>query len=377
VAQGDPPCSSNTKSYCNARLRLPERLVKRLVHETGRLLHLKSEEDWKWKGRSVMLVDGTTVSMPDTPENQKVYPQPESQKEGVGFPIARLVAIISLSCGAVLDVAIGPYKGKETGEHALLRQILGSISAGDIILGDRYYCSYFLIAMLRQLGADAVFRIHARRKSDFRRGKRLGKNDHTVIWKKPKQRPNWMDEIVYCQMPDTLTIRETKSNKKIITTTLLDPKEVTRKELDELYTKRWFIEVDFRFIKTVLQMDVLRCKTPEMVCKEIWVHLLAYNLIRTVMAQAAHQYDVSPRTLSFKGTLQHLNAFKESFLRTDEKHLPIVYGYLLEAIASHRVGNRPRRSEPRAVKRRRKPYPLLTKPREEARSELRGGGVSA
>jgi hypothetical protein len=178
-------------------------------------------------------------------------------------------------------------------------------------------------------------------------------------------------------MPDMLTIREIKINGKVITTTLLNPKEVTRKEIDELYTKRWFIEVDFRFIKTVLQMDILRCKTPDMVCKEIWVHLLAYNLIRMVMAQAAHRYDVSPRTLSFKGTLQQLNAFRETFLHTSEKHLSITYGYLLEAIASHRVGNRSRRSEPRAVKRRRKPYPLLTKPREEARNELRGGGVSA
>nr|QNO42876.1 hypothetical protein FEGPBIBN_00009 [Methanosarcinales archaeon ANME-2c ERB4]QNO50436.1 hypothetical protein BPCBKEJI_00014 [Methanosarcinales archaeon ANME-2c ERB4] len=377
VAQGEPPCSSNTKSYCNARLRLPVRLVKRLVRETGRLLHLKSEEGWKWKGRSVMLVDGTTVSMPDTPENQKTYPQPESQKEGVGFPIARIVAIISLSCGAVLDVAIGPYKGKETGEHSLLRQILGSISAGDIILGDRYYCSYFLIAMLQRLGADAVFQIHSGRKSDFRRGKRLGKNDHIVIWEKPKQRPAWMNESMYRQMPDTLTIREIKINKKVITTTLLDPKEVTKNELGKLYTKRWLIEVDFRFIKTVLQMDVLSCKTPDMVCKEIWVHLLAYNLIRTVMAQAAYRYNLPPRTLSFKGTLQQLNAFKGTFLRTAKTRLSIMYGYLLEVIASHRVGNRSRRSEPRAVKRRRKPYPLLTKPREEARNELRRGGASA
>jgi len=324
-----------------------------------------------------MLVDGTTVSMPDTPENQKIYPQPESQKEGVGFPIARLVAIISLSCGAVLDVAIGPYKGKETGEHALLRQILGSISAGDIILGDRYYCSYFLIAMLQRLGADTVFQIHGGRKSDFRRGKKLGKKDHLVIWEKPKQRPDWMSEIMYCQMPDTLAIREIKINKKVITTTLLNPKEVTRKELGKLYTKRWLIEVDFRFIKTVLQMDVLRCKTPDMVCKEIWVHLLAYNLIRMVMAQAAYRYNLPPRTLSFKGTLQQLNAFKGEFLRTAKTRLSIMYGYLLEAIASHRVGNRSRRSEPRAVKRRRKPYPLLTKPREEACNELRRGGASA
>ncbi|MCK5109834.1 MAG: IS4 family transposase, partial [Methanosarcinales archaeon] len=338
-------------------------LVRRLVRETGRVLHLKSEEAWKWKGHSVKLVDGTTVSMPDTPENQKMYPQPEGQKEGVGFPIARLVAIISLSCGSVIDAAIGPYKGKETGEHALLRQILGSISAGDIILGDRYYCSYFLIAMLQRLGADSVFRIHARRKSDFRRGKKLGKNDHIIIWEKPKQIPNWMNKSMYCQMPDTLTIREIRINRKVITTTLLNPKEVTRKEIDELYTKRWLIEVDFRFIKTVLQMDILRCKTPDMVCKEIWVHLLAYNLIRTVMAQAAHRYNLPPRTLSFKGTIQQLNAFKERFLRSTEKCLSTMCEHLLKAIVGQRVGNRHRRSEPRAVKRRRKPYPLLTKPR--------------
>ena len=377
VAQGEAPCSSNNKSYCKARMRLPESLVRRLVRETGRLLHLKSEEGWKWKGRSVKLVDGTTVSMPDTPENQETYPQPEGQKPGVGFPIARLVAIISLSCGAVLDVAIGPYQGKETGEHALLRQILGSISAGDIILGDRYYCSYFLIAILQWLGADSVFQIHGSRKSDFRRGKRLGKKDHIVTWEKPKQRPDWMDETTYLQMPDTLTIREIKINGKVIITTLLDPKEFIRKEIGELYTKRWLIEVDFRFIKTVLQMDVLRCKTPEMVRKEIYVHLLAYNLIRTVMAQTAHRYGVSPRTLSFKGALQQLNAFKDTILRTDDESLPSLYEHILKAISRHRVGNRPGRREPRAIKRRRKPYPLLTKSREEARNELRGGGVSA
>ena len=377
VAQGEAPCSSNNKSYCNARRRLPEGCVRRLVRETGKLLHLQSEEVWKWKGRSVKLVDGTTVSMPDTPENQKMYPQPEGQKPGVCFLIARLVAIISLSCGAVLDVAIGPYNGKETGEHALLHQILGSISAGDIILGDRYYCSYFLIAMLQRLGADAVFHIHGSRKSDFRRGKRLGKKDHSVTWEKPKQRPDWMDESMYRQMPDTLTMREIEINGKIITTTLLNPKEVTRKEIGELYTKRWLIEVDFRFIKTVLQIGILRCKTPEMVCKEIWVHLLAYNLIRTVMAQAAYRYSLPPRTLSFKGALQQLNAFKDTLLCADEKSLPDLYEYLLEAISSQHVGDMPGRSEPRAVKRRRKPYPLPTKPREEARNELRGGGISA
>jgi phosphatidylethanolamine-binding protein (PEBP) family uncharacterized protein len=167
-----------------------------------------------------------------------------------------------------------------------------------------------------------------------------------------------MTETIYRQIPETLTIREIKSHGKVIVTTLLDPKEATRKEIAELYTKRWLIEVDFSFIKTVLQMDVLRCKTPDMVRKEIWVHLLAYNLIRTVMAQAAHRYDVSPRTLSFKGTLQQLNAFKDVLLLADEKHLSSVYEHLLKAISRHRVGNRPGRREPRAVKRRRKPVSI-------------------
>ena len=173
------------------------------------------------------------------------------------------------------------------------------------------------------------------------------------------------------------TIREIKINKKVITTTLLNPKKVTRTELGKLYPKRWLIEVDFRFIKTVPQMDIFRCKTPDMVCKEIWVNLLEYNLIRKVMAQAAHRHNLPPRTLSFKGTLQQLNAFKERFLHTTKKRLSTMYGHFLKAIVSHRVGNRSGRSEPRAVKRRRKPYPLLTKPREEARNELRRGGTSA
>jgi hypothetical protein len=371
LAQGEAPCSSDTGPYCNARQRLPENLVVRLVNETGQALHIQSRDDWKWKGRSVKLVDGTTVSMPDTPENQQEYPQPKDQKPGVGFPIARLVGVISLLCGAVLDVAIGPYQGKQTGEHALLRQILDdSLSAGDILLADRYYCSYFLIARLQQMGVDVVFQLHGSRSSDFRRGIKLGKKDHLVTWDKPKQRPDWMDEKTYDEMPDTLTVREIKSQGKVIVTTMLDPKQAKRKEIAALYTKRWLIEVDLRFIKTILEMDILRCKTPSMVRKEIWVHLLAYNLIRTVMAQAAYRFRISPRTLSFKGTIQLLNAFKSLLLSADEKSFPLLYGHFLTSIARHRVGNRPGRSEPRAVKRRPKSYPLLSVPRKEARKEL-------
>ncbi|RWX46671.1 transposase, IS4 family [Candidatus Electrothrix aarhusensis] len=365
IAQDKKPCSGDTSPYCRARMRLPEKLIMRLLRETGRNLHNQSEEGWKWKGRSVKLVDGTTISMPDTPENQDAFPQVPSQKEGLGFPIVRLVAIISLSCGSVLDYAFGPYQGKETGEHALLRQIVDSLVTGDILLGDRYYCSYFLIAMLQQKGVDVVFQLHARRKPDFRRGIRLGPRDHLVYWSKPA-RPEWMDETTYNTMPDTLAIREIKAGGKVISSTLLDPKKVTKKELADLYVKRWLIEVDLRSIKDTLQMDVLRCKTPEMIRKEIGVHLLAYNLIRTVIAQSASLFGILPREISFKGTVQTLEAFRDKIFLMAKKKLPGLYRVLLKAVAEYRVGNRPGRSEPRAVKRRPKAYPRLTVPRRQA-----------
>ena len=275
----------------------------------------------------------------------------------------RLVGILSLATGALFDYAIAAYQGKETGEHALLRMILDCFSSGDIMLADRYYCTYFLIAQLQSMGVDVVFQQHASRKSDFRRGKRLGIKDHLTIWTKPS-RPDWMDEQTYLAMPQTLTVREIKSKGKVIVTTMLDPKQANRKEIAELYTQRWHVEVDLRSIKETLQMDVLRCKTPAMVRKEISVHLLAYNLIRGVMTQAAIRKGISPRMISFKGTLQTLNAFQPKIPFMDNKLLTF-FEALLNAVAGHRVGNRPGRSEPRAVKRRPKPYPRLKTPRKE------------
>ena len=335
------------------------------MQETGSALDEQTSPQWQWKGRSVKLVDGTTVSMPDTPENQEAYPQPDSQKQGLGFPIVRLVGVLSLATGALLDYAIAPYQGKETGEHALLRTILDCFSSGDIMLGDRYYCTYFLITMLQSMGVDAVFQQHASRKSDFRRGKRLGIKDHLPTWTKPS-RPDWMDEPTYLAIPQTLTVREIKSKGKVIVTTILDPKQATRKEIAEFYTQRWLVEVDLRSIKETLQMGVLRCKTPAMVRKEIAVHFIAYNLIRGVMAVAAWRNGVSPRTISFKGTIQTLNAFQAKIAFVDDDKLLAFFEVLLDAVAGHQVGNRPGRSEPRAVKRRPKPYPLLNTPRQQA-----------
>ena len=365
VCEGKAACSEDDSPYCRARQRLPEELLSQLMKEIGGRVDTQSKPQWQWKGRSVKLVDGTTVSMPDTPANQELYPQPDSQKPGLGFPIARLVGVISLATGALLDYAIGPYQGKETGEHALLRCILSCFSPGDILLADRYYCSYFLIAMLQSMGVDAVFQQHASRKSDFRHGKRLGIKDHLIAWTKPA-RPDWMDEATYLAMPETLTVREIKAGGKVIVTTIVDPMQAPRKEIAELYTQRWLIEVDLRSIKESLQMGVLRCKTPAMVRKEITVHFIAYNLVRGVMAQAAFRADISPRSISFKGTIQTLNGFRSKIELVSEEMLPSLFEALINAVAGHRVGHRPGRSEPRAVKRRPKSHPLLTVPRPQA-----------
>lgn len=370
-AADEETCSLHTGSYCKARKRLPESLLHELVRETGQALEKEAKTSWRWKGRVVKLVDGSTLSMPDTPENQEAYPQPESQQEGVGFPLARIVAIISLSCGSVLDLAIGPYQGKETGEHALFRQMLASFSPGDIFLADRYYCSYWLIALLLAQGVDVLFPQHATRQSDFRFGKKLGVKDHLVIWKKPKQKPEWMDQETWLNLPASLTMRELKSQGKVLVTTLLNPKEFARKELAELYAKRWCVEVDLKAIKETMQMGILRCKTPEMVRKEIWAHLCAYNLIRTVMAQAACHANLHPRNISFKATIQSLNALRDKLLLATDEQIQKLLEILWSGVATQQVGNRPGRSEPRAVKRRPKPYPRLKNARNLARHELK------
>lgn len=363
-ALGLPECSSNTGPYCNARSRLSEDFIYSLVIDSGHSLDHQSNSEWKWKERPVKLVDGTTLLMADTEKNQQKYPQTNSQKENVGFPITRLVAITSLTTGALLDYENGPYRGKETGENALFRQILSrqSLVDGDILLGDSYYCSYFMIVLLQRLGVDVVFEQHGSRKTDFRKGKRIGTRDHIVIWEKP-QKPKWMDKEEYQQMPDTLTLREFKSKGKVIVTTIINSKDATKNEISKLYTKRWLIEVDFLFIKTIMQMEFLRCKTPEMVRKEIGIHFLAYNLIRTVIAQSACKAGLLPRAISFKGTIQLLNSFGLLFIMVDEERYLIIYEMVLSKIATNKIGNRAGRSEPRAVKRRPKPYPRLNESR--------------
>jgi Transposase DDE domain len=378
VSQGQPAVSPDTSNYCKARKRLPLSFIVRLVRKTGELLRGKAQAAWLWKGRSVVLVDGSTASMPDTPANQRAYPQSRSQKPGLGFPLARFVAIICLATGAVLDLAIGPYKGKRTGETSLLRTLLDRLKAGCILLGDRYFASFWGVAELAPRGIDGVFRMHQRRKVDFRRGRCLGIEDHLVLWHKP-QRPEWMDEATYERIPDEMWVRELRFrvdqlgyrvHEIVVVTTLLDPIEYTKEDLAELYLKRWHIELDMRSIKVVMQMDVLRCKSPDLVDKEIWVHMLAYNIIRGLMATAASKNEAQPRELSFKGTLQALTAFRDTMRTTDPRTRAQLWEAMFVVIAYDRVGDRPGRVEPRCKKRRPKPYRMLTVPRDEARKRL-------
>jgi len=373
--------SPKTDPYCKARQRLPEALLADLARRSGQDLQQQLPSTKLLDGRPIKIVDGTTVSMPDTPENQKAYPQQAGQKPGIGFPILRLVGLISLSCGTVLDVAMARYSGKQTGETSLLRQLFDQLKAGDVLLADAIFSHFWTFALALGRGVDIVSHHDGRRLIDFRKGKRLGRYDHVVRWQKPT-RPWWMGKRLYRRLPDSLMVRELKveirqqgfrSQHLLLNTTFLNPKLYTKQELAMAYRCRWHAELDLRSIKQVMQMDVLRCKSPSMVRKEIWMHLLAYNLIRTLMAEASQVADLDPRDISFKGTLQTLVAFAIAGWSCPQSRQSILYTSVLRAVAAHHVNDRPDRIEPRAVKRRPKKLVYLNEPRSVARAHLLTG----
>jgi hypothetical protein len=372
LSQGrEEEVSSNTSAYSQARSKLPEQVISDLTRESAKQMEEGLPESWLWRMmHHLKLVDGSTISMPDTEKNQALYPQPDSQEEGVGFPIARIVTVTSCVTGAVLDCAMGPYSGKKTGEHALLRQILDAFQPGDVALGDCYYASYFLIALLMRSGVDVIFPMHAARDFDFRKGEKLGEKDHIVKWIRPAK-PEWMDQKTYDNTQEEISIREVsitttikgfRPKTRVLVTTFLDPRETSKNDLNKLYSYRWWVELDIRSIKTTLQMDVLSGKTPEMVRKEIWVHLLAYNMIRKVMVQSALKHGKKPRELSFKGALNVIVSFRDRGILCESDNK--IYSALLKAISRKCVGNRPGRQEPRVVKRRPKSFSRMQKPRQ-------------
>lgn len=373
VVGGLPRCSTNTSAYCRARQRLPLHMVRSLTRHVGQQMDEQVTEAWRWQGRRVRLVDGTTTTLPDTPENQARYPQQSNQAPGLGFPICRLVGLTCLSSGALLNMAIGPYQGKGTSEQTLFRSMLDTLTEEDILLGDAFYATYSLLAELRTRRVDALFEQNGsrRRSTDFRRGKKLGNKDHLIQLDKPKRRPDWMTEAQYAALPEQLTVRELKVGGRVLITTLLCPRMAPRQALKALYKSRWHVELDLRHIKTTMGMDTLSCKTPEMAEKEMWIYLLAYNLVRLLMVLSARAADVLPRSLSFKHTIQLWLAWRYNWpANMDEMDV----GPLLVMIAEKRVGNRGGRVEPRALKRRQRPYPLLTQDRHTARQKIQRHG---
>lgn len=383
ASQGLSVCSARTGAYCQARMRLPEEFFATIARALGRQLEDQAEEKWLWKGRHVYMFDGTTTVMPDTAENREAYPPIWNQNGGVGLRVARIGAVFSLSCGVILDLATAKYAGKGQGEVTLLRALSGLFSKGDVLLADCLMSNWRNLFTLKQRDVDVVTRLNkALRKADFRKGKRLGKDDHIVPWPKPFLRG--VDRETQKSMPKYLMVREARvyikqpgfrTKEIIIVTTLLDPVDYPKEDLADLYRQRWNNELDLRTIKTEMKMECLRCKTPELVRKEIWTHAIAYNLIRTTMAQAANKHSLLPRTISFKGAMQTLEAFQPIIaLRGNQATMRAsLCRQLLDAIAVHRVGDRPNRFEPRRLKRRHKHYVPLTVPRAEAKRQILKG----
>ncbi|MBV8314245.1 MAG: IS4 family transposase [Planctomycetaceae bacterium] len=372
AASGLPACSPNTASYCNARGRVATGVLRTLTQRTARELQAGAADEWKWNGRSVFIADGSHVSMPDTLENQAVYPQPPTQQPGVGFPLARVAVLLSLATGACHDLAIAPYEGKGTGETTLLRAMYDALKPGDVVLADALFDNYFLVCELRDRGIDIVVRAQYQRVGSQTLESRP--DGDILLWRRPNK-PRGMTGQQYRRYPETLLMRQVavdardKNNRAEqfhVVTTILDA-SIDGGQFGDLYERRWEGEVDIRSIKSTMQMDVLRCRTPEMVHKEIWAHLLAYNLLRTVMAVAAGENGLEPRQVSFKGAKQAVTAFAPKIEAARPEARPALIDALLAVIAYHRVGDRPGRWEPRARKRRPKPGARLTQPRAEAR----------
>jgi hypothetical protein len=365
--------SGEPSAYSQARQRLPLGLFQGV---SDHLLGQLRDPDRRWRGHRVRVVDGTGVSMPDTPELQAVFPQSGSQKKGCGFPTARLVALFCWASGALLQLK---YDSLKVGELNLVRRMLDQIESGDVIVADRLFGTYTELALLRQRQAHGVLRVNAARRIDLRRGRRLGCNDRRMVWHRPQQRPKGLSDELWANLPETLEVRVVRthvtgrkgfrSHRLDLVTTLLDPQAYPADALAQLYHGRWLAELSFRSLKITLGMDVLRCKSIEMVQKEIVMFQIAYNLIRLLMGKAARLHDLDPHQLSFAGTQQRLLAILPHLGTAHSASAKRrLVNDLVNDIAHDPLPSRPNRTEPRALKRRHKVFPYLTHPRHEART---------
>jgi hypothetical protein len=374
VRRNQQPCSPETGSYCQSRARLPEGFYKSICQTLGNEVSRQSPKQWKAFGRNVKVVDGSTVSMPETEDNCEEFPLQDPDRAGLSFPLARILVVFSLSVGTVLEAAISPYRGKKTGEYALLREVADTFEANDILLGDAGFCSYCHLTELRQRQVDSVVKAEHSHLGNLVKIKKLTKDDVLYRWPKPKGKPDTFDRDEFNALPDEMLIRLVKVRVEQpgfrtvqfdVLTTLTDSQLYPASDLAELYRRRWQAELYIRDIKTTLGMDELKCKTPVMVRKEIYAHLIAYNLVRIHMAQAAHLAGILPEQISFTSSLRTILQFQAQFQIMSTQVLAV----MLATISQRRVGKQPDRFEPRAVKRRSR-QALLTKPRAKARKEL-------
>lgn len=388
-------CSSATGAYCKARLRLPDGLLQRLVRQLGLRLENQIRQEhpqWLWREKPVKLVDGTTVTLADTPANQCEYPQPKNRRKkgALGFPLLRILAISSLSSGAILDAKMGSYAGKGSGESSLFIRLWResqAIARGDVLLMDRAFSSYLILGYCFNQGVDFVTRmLGAMRSENLETVKRLGRGDRIVRWRRPKPGNTSSDYEFLLQLPDSLLLREIvyyvqipgfRTKAVTLLSSFVDRTLYQKEELAELYRMRWHCELDLRSIKSVMQMDQLTSRTPEMARKEAWAHLLGYNLVRTTMAQAAVTGKCRPRELSFKGALQTINAFRPVLSAcTTRSQWACQYRNLLAIISKQTLLKRPNRLEPRAIRKRSQPYGYIIYSRAQARRQYWRKGTS-
>ena len=358
--------SPRTGAYCSARKRLALGHIQALHGPLADTLDAASALFW---GRRVLVVDGSSLSMPDTKANQDAWPQPPGQKPGCGFPVMRIVGLFSLGTGIWRALTAGALT---VAERTLFHALWEQLQPGDIALADTGFSSYADYVLLERRGVDCVMLNHQRRTKGLREIKRLGKGDRLVQWFKNNNRPNWISQEQWEAMPETFLAREItvhvdvpgfRTHTLIIATTLHDPNAYPAQEIADLYRRRWAIELYFRDIKISMGVDVLRCKTPDMINKELWMHVIAYNLVRALMLDAAHQHGAPLDRISFKGACDAIRNWAPVIAGAKKQYREPLIAAMLKSIARNRIPYRPNRSEPRAKKRRPKNYQRMTQPR--------------
>jgi Transposase DDE domain len=368
--QGGGALDEHSSAYCQARARLPKDRLEKALHATATKAFQRAPALPLLQGRPLKAVDGTGLRAADTPANQKRYPQPLNQKPGCGFPVLRLVVLFCMTSGAVLAHATGSLYHAEV---SLLRRLLGSLKRSDILVGDRGFGHFVVLALLARKGVDTIARVStASRRVDWRRGQRLGRDDRLHHWRKAESAPRWIPRKLWRRLANTMTVRLVRTRitvkgcrtKEItLVTTLLDAKAYPKQEILAAYLRRWRLEMCLKDLKSTLGLKELKCLTPDMVEKELLVGLLLHNLLRCIMAEAAQTHSVDLERISFKGSLDAIRQFSAAAAQTlSAKKRRVLWQRLLQTLASDLVPERPSRREPRAIKRRPK-YPLLTRHR--------------